>query len=197
MRTEHAPTGFTDRTLAPRAGAVAALAGAALVHATVVSEHYSEWVLAGVFLLALQVLEAGLSLGLALARTRRTAWLVVVTGVGTAAVWAVSRTVGMPFGPAEFRTPEAVGPSDVACTILEVGSVLAAAVLLRATTSPAKARGAAGVPGARGRHRTRLSAATAVLAAVAVTAWGLGPAVGGAGGHHHAAASAAASATHS
>jgi hypothetical protein len=48
--------------LAVRAGAAAALFGSAVVHSTVVSEHYGAWPLAGVFFLSLQVVETALAL---------------------------------------------------------------------------------------------------------------------------------------
>lgn len=112
--------------LAVRVGAAAALFGSAVVHSTVVGEHYGAWPLAGVFFLSLQVVETSLALAVIFFWSFTTAAAVVVTSLGTVAVWLLSRTAGMPFGPAEFHSPEAIGTADVACCVME----LAAAALV-------------------------------------------------------------------
>ncbi len=113
----------------PQVAVCAALLGSALVHATVVGEHLQEWVLAGLFFLVVELTEVVLAVAAVLVWGRRTAQLVVATGLGTVAVWGMSRTVGMPFGPADFRTPEAVGVPDLVCCVLELVSVAIAAPL--------------------------------------------------------------------
>jgi MFS family permease len=170
MSTERAlPRPLTD---AARPGAAAALAGAATVHATVIGEHYAEWALAGAFFLALLVTETFLGLWLWRWPSRHAARAVAVTGVLTVAVWAVSRTSGLPFGPADFRVPEAVGAPDVACVVLEQ---LAAILALLATDRHTRPRATRERPAAVG-HATRLGVLGVVLA---VTALGLGPTLAG------------------
>lgn len=69
--------------------------------------------------------------------TRR--WLTAgaVASVGVAAVWALSRTVGLPIGSGAW-TPEAVGALDVIATADEL-LVAIVAVSLRAGRRPARA----------------------------------------------------------
>src|SRR4051794_1847440 len=115
-----------DRDVARMPGPVArcavasTLAGAAVIHATVVGEHLAEWAPAGLFFLVLVLLESALGVLALLAWSRPTAVLVLLTSLGTVAVWAVSRTVGLPFGPADFQVPEAVGTADLVCEGLEL-----------------------------------------------------------------------------
>jgi hypothetical protein len=164
-----------DRALVQRVVVASALVGAALIHGSVAGEHFGEWVPAGAFFLTVQLVELVLALLAAVAWDRRVAELVVVTGVGTVVVWLVSRTIGMPIGPADFRVPEPVGLSDLLCGVLELASVAAAAPSLWST---AVAR--SGRPG----PRAVASATVAVVAALSLTAWAMVPAVSG-GGHEH------------
>jgi hypothetical protein len=160
-----------------RVGAAAALIGSAMVHATVVSDHYRGWALAGLFFLALQLTETALGLAVLLAWSRRVASAVVACNLATLGVWALSRTAGLPFGPEGFRAAEPVGAADLACVVLELAAV--ALVLPRALgrSSPPTAA----VSSRRGAGALALAA---VLAILAVTGWGLGPAVSG-DGHQH------------
>lgn len=171
-----------DAGLVTRAGLSAALLGAAVVHATVVADHYEEWRLAGLFFIALMLVESLLAVAVVVGLRRLVAALVVATSLGTLVVWAVSRTYGLPFGPTGFRTPEDVGIPDLACVVLEVATVLLALPWMLSR------RGVG--TGPRGRASLLLSAA-AVLVAAAVTAWGVAPALSGerdqvpTHGHHH------------
>jgi hypothetical protein len=165
--------------LVVRAGACAALLGAGVVHATVVSEHSQEWALAGLFFAGLQVVQTVLAVAVAFWWDRRVAITVVVVNLATVAVWAVSRTAGLPFGPAGFQQPEAVGVADLACCFLEL---LAAGLALptalgRGPLSIRWPRAAVGTP----------AAVSVVLLAVVLTGWGLTPTVTGAEapGHQH------------
>lgn len=163
-----------DGEVVARCGAAAALLGSAVVHSTVVSEHFAHWQPAGMFFVGLQLVETLLAIAVVLAWTRLTQLAVVLTSVGTVLVWAASRTVGMPFGPAGFRQPEAVGVSDLACCVLELAAAaLVAPWVLRGWSSRQPVR--------RNEHRragTWLLAGLLVAAAAAVTGWGLLPAVG-------------------
>ncbi len=168
-----------EHALVARTGTCAALLGAAVVHATVVREHYLEWPPAGLFFVALQVVEGLLAVAVVLAWGRRTAALVLASSLGTLAVWAVSRTVGLPVGPQDLQAREPVGVPDLACVVLEVAAALLVLpwVLRRRATAPGTAR-----PGLRSSRR---AAAVAALSAAAVTGWGLTPAVADDPEHDH------------
>ena len=162
-----------------RVGAATALLGSAVVHSTTAGGHYGGWPLAGIFFVSLQTVETMLALAVIVYWSFTTAAAVVVTSVGTVAVWLVSRTTGMSFGPAEFRSPEAVGTPDLACFVLE----LAAAALVipwalrrlpaRRSSWRAWSKGAIGMAGAL----------TAVF--VVVTVVGLLPSRSGSGNSGH------------
>jgi hypothetical protein len=161
-----------------RALVCAALFGAAAVHATVVTEHYELWPLAGVFFLVLQVAEAFLAVAVYLAWTPRSAAVVAAVSLAAVAVWAVSRTVGVPVGNADLRQREPVGTADLACVVLEV----VAAVVVLPWLRPDPRLGA--------RHiRAEASVgitAVGVLLIAGVTVVGLAPAMSGENAHAHA-----------
>lgn len=54
----------------------------------------------------------------------------MVTNVGVAALWTLSRTIGLPLGPAPWQ-PLGVGLSDLLCTAMEITSALLLVALLR------------------------------------------------------------------
>lgn len=138
----------------------AALAGAATVHASVVAEHLQEWPAAGWFFVGLAAVQGLLAL-VALRRLDRTVVLAVVaTSLPTVATWLLSRTLGLPFGPPEARSPEAVGAPDLACCLLELAAAALAAGGLRR------------VPG---RTARRLAAVTVAVVLLGSTAAGLQP----------------------
>ena len=179
-----------DVDLVTRAVIASTLIGSAVIHGTVAGEHFGEWMLAGIFFVALQVVELGLALLAVYAWGRRGAIVVIVTGLMTVSIWVVSRTVGMPFGPADFRVPEPVGDPDLACGVLELMSVVAAVVALVVLARPARTR-----PGSR-PHTTRRGAVIAgalVWAAVVLTVWGGAPTVLATNTDHHHGAGAASS----
>lgn len=106
--------------------AVVSSAAAAGVHAAVGPAHLRESLLFGAFFIGsalLQLLWSGLA---AVHGSRR---LLVVGAVGNLAViglWAITRTLGLPFGL--LPGPEAVGPWDLACAgweLVVVGSCIA------------------------------------------------------------------------
>ena len=181
VRAEARASYTADVHLVARAVVASSLAGSAVIHGTVAGEHFGEWVPAGVFFIGIQLVELVLALLAVYAWHRRGAVLVVATGLLTLAVWVLSRTLGMPVGPDDFRVPEPVGIPDTACGLLELMSVAAAAVTLALLrTGPVRPRQRPG-PSLRGVA----VAATAVWAAVVLTAWGAAPAVLGAEGHAH------------
>ncbi len=118
-----------QRVLLPLA--VVSSAAAAGAHAAVGPPHLRESALFGAFFAGsalLQLLWAGLA---AVRGSRR---LLVVGAVGNLAViglWAVTRTLGLPFGL--LPEPEAVGPWDLACGAWELVVVCSCTAILRST----------------------------------------------------------------
>ena len=109
----------------------AGLVGTAVIHAAVVPEHVAEWPAAGVFFVVLTMVEVGTA---AVVLTTRLAGLVLVgtavVSAGPLVVWAVSRTVGLPFGP-EPGAAEGVAVVDcMACALELLALVLAVALLV-------------------------------------------------------------------
>ncbi len=163
-----------------RSAVAASLAGSALVHATVMGDHFDEWAPAGVFFLSLVLVECALGVLALLAWSRPIARLVALTSLATVGVWVVSRAVGMPIGPPDFRVPEAVGTADLVCGGLEL---VAAAVCAYSLTRQPLAAGSTRL----GHGAPRAVATGLVLVAVAtVTAIGIAPALSSGGGGHHA-----------
>lgn len=168
----------TNARCSVRPGICAALSGSALIHSTVMGEHLSVWLVAGLFFLALVGIETALALATVYAWGRRTAQAVMMIGIVTVVVWLGSRTTGLPVGPAAFRTPEPVGVPDIASCLLELG----AAALAWPCASSAVSGGPRTVlrtPRAFGRWVT----ACLTIAAIALTAWGVRPALQGEPGH--------------
>ena len=97
----------------------AALFVTAAIHFAAVPEHAHEWPAAALFFVILTAAEAVLGV-LVLRGTNR---MLLLAGAGisfmSAALWAASRTVGLPIGPEAF-SPEAVAAPDVIATALEV-----------------------------------------------------------------------------
>lgn len=109
-----------------------ALLATASIHAAVIPQHLNEWGAAGAFFILLAAAEAAVATAL-LTRPRPAVLLTAAAiSLGPLVLWLYSRTAGMPFGPAA-GTAENIGvPDSVACA-LEIGSLLAAAFLLRPT----------------------------------------------------------------
>ena len=161
-----------------RCAVASTLAGAAVIHATVVGDHLAVWAPAGLFFLVLVLLESALAVLALLAWSRPLAVTILLSSIATVAVWSVSRTVGMPLGPADFRVPEAVGTADLVCGGLEL---VAAAVCAHSLVP----RPAAAGSGLLGRRAASTVASGAVVASVVLaTAFGVAPALSG-GQHHH------------
>jgi hypothetical protein len=140
----------------------AGLIASAHIHAAVIPEHLTEWPAAGGFFALLTIAEITVAAALLAAQPRRLAGVAaVVVSAGPLLVWLYSRTLGLPFGP-DAGIAEAVGIPDVVCCALEIGTLIAAVMLLRrpgwlARRPPASAH-------VRG---------LAVVAVIAVTALGL------------------------
>jgi hypothetical protein len=106
-----------------RYAAAAALLGAAVIHISQARPHFQEWFAAGITFLVLTVLEVILALGVILRPSSRVIAAAMWTSAATVALWALSRTIGLPFGPDPY-TPEAIGKPDLTSTALEIATVL-------------------------------------------------------------------------
>lgn len=126
--------------------AVTSCAGAAGIHAAMFPEHLRESALFGAFFLGctlVQLTWCGLVLH------RPTADRVLAGAVGNVAVvalWAVTRTLGLPFGL--LPGPEEVGPWDVTCAAWELVSAGACVLVLHRSAVRRVARWSDWRPGA-------------------------------------------------
>lgn len=145
--------------------------GAALVHAAVIAPH-SDWQAAAMFFAGLAMFQLCWAvLVLVGPPTRGLLALGVAVNAGTLALWSVSRTIGMPFGP-ERGEPEAFARTDILCAVLEAAIIGATVWLLRTRTAEPVLL--------RPRHfRLATGATGALVALVSVIA------LGGAAEHHH------------
>ena len=146
---------------------VAGLMGSAAVHAAVAPEHLTEWAAAGVFFIALAAVELGLAVLLIVRPVPAVLLGSALASICPLVLWLYSRTAGMPFGP-EAGSPEPVGLPDGAACLLEIGTLLAAIVLLRGSGWLRRRTPAS-------RHAGGLSL-IAVVAITAIGLAGLGPA---------------------
>jgi hypothetical protein len=114
----------TDSGLALRLAAIASL-GAAVIHFAVVPTHWNQWIPSGLFFLSIALFQ--LIWARVLVTRTTTAVLAVGTlgNVGAAALWALSRTSGAPFGP-HAGLPELVQAADLCALLLEVYVVMGA-----------------------------------------------------------------------
>ena len=98
--------------------AAAASAAAAGIHFAVAPEHFQEWWGFGTFFVVSGTAQ------LAWASFPAKAWIGIGGNALFIALWALSRTKGLPFGP-DAGTPEAIGSIDVASVLLELTAVVA------------------------------------------------------------------------
>ena len=161
-----------------RATTVAGLLGAELIHWSVIDVHAREWAAAGYFFTAVAIVEVVLAVGVGVSRRRAWLWLALATSAATLAVWAVTRTVGLPFGPAAGQ-PEAVGRADVVAALLELLTVAVVAGLLRA---PAALSAAVQRASAAESAQHRFVGAVALYVG-ALTAFAMTPALAGSLSH--------------
>jgi hypothetical protein len=97
-------------------------AAAGFVHAMVTPEHFREDVAVGLFTLAVTVAQMAVVVA-GLNQPSRRLWLVAAAGnAAVLAVWALSRTTGLPVGPEPWAA-EGIGLIDLACSAYEVAIV--------------------------------------------------------------------------
>jgi hypothetical protein len=116
-----------QRVLLPLA--VVSSAAAAGVHAAAGPAHFGEATLFGLFFAVSALLQLAWAGAAAVACSR---WLLTVAVLGNLTVlvlWAVTRTLGLPFGL--LPEPEALGPWDLACAGWELAVVCSCIALLQ------------------------------------------------------------------
>jgi len=170
-----ANTSFPD-PLTGQAGpvsvAVIGLLTAAVIHVSVVGEHLHEWVPFGITLAAMGLAEAFLAVCLAQRPSRRCWIALCVVSFSTAALWALSRTAGLPIGPDPWH-PEVIGRADWIATVAELAAVAAGMRALSARRHAARHPrliGAIGLAVAVPLTLVALSGATAQMTATAASA---------------------------
>jgi len=137
-----------DSTQAALRVAVALTAAAAIIHLWVAPEHLAHWWAAGAFFIAVSAGQALFALALRRRATPRIVLAGIMANVGVVALWAASRTWGLPLGPSHEEAvghadtamagpaphvtavPEPVGLLDVTATVLELTTVVALVSLL-------------------------------------------------------------------
>ena len=118
--------------------------GAAAIHFAVVFEHFAEYALYGVFFLVISWAQIIWPVILPWWPSRLWLWLGIAGNAIVIAVYAASRTVGLPFGP-DLHSPESVGALDVVSCVLEFGLIVGCAAMLwrpSLADRPAAPRGA-------------------------------------------------------
>jgi hypothetical protein len=111
-------------------GGLAALsAGAAAIHFAVIFEHFSAYMLYGVFFLIISWAQAIWAAVVLWRPSRQWLWLGIAGNAVIVVVYFASRLNGLPFGPDKGH-PEAFGALDLVSIIFEVALVAGCAALL-------------------------------------------------------------------
>lgn len=113
--------------------------GAAAVHYAVMPDHLHESVLYGGFFLVTATLQLCWALAVNLRPTRRLLLTGAAANATVVGLWLITRTAGIPLGPAAGTT-EQFGGLDILASVFEVGLVLASVALLSQQTLPARNR---------------------------------------------------------
>ena len=114
----------TDSRLAARLAAIASL-GAAVIHFAVVPTHWQQWMPSGLFFVSIALLQLIWALAVVARPTTAVLAAAIAANVGAAALWALSRTAGAPFGP-NAGEPELVEAAGLCALLLEVYVVMGA-----------------------------------------------------------------------
>jgi hypothetical protein len=163
----------------PLGGVIIAIAaglsfGAAAIHNAVIPEHFGEDPLIGLAFVAMTVMQLGWGLLYLAVPNTVVAFIGLVVNDGLIALWAWTRTFGLPIGP-EPDQPEAIAFIDVTATFLEILLI----VLLVITLAPQARRlldrplrfGDAAIATVFG------AIVIATVTGVAITGFGAGPAL--------------------
>jgi hypothetical protein len=138
---------------------------AAGIHAYVVPEHYEEYWLFGLFFAVVAFAQGAWAAAVLYRPTRLLRHAGVALSAGLLALWALSRTAGLPLGPERWHT-EPVELLDIAAGAAELGIIVVAAM----TAGRRKDRRAQAVGAARrDRAQTRPMASPSPMATPAPT----------------------------
>ena len=110
-------------------GRAALSAAAAAIHFAVTFEHFSEYMLYGVFFLIISWAQAIWAAVVLWRPSKLWLWLGIAGNAIIVAVYFASRLTGLPFGPDKGHT-EAFGALDLVSVILEVALIVGCAALL-------------------------------------------------------------------
>ncbi|MET3962150.1 hypothetical protein ABIE44_002084 [Marmoricola sp. OAE513] len=109
--------------------AVISSTAASGVHAAMGPAHFRELPLFGLFFAFSAIAQILWSVAVVLTPSRRLLLVGLVGNAAVVALWAATRTVGLPLGL--MPTPEALGPWDLACAGWEIAVVVACVRMLR------------------------------------------------------------------
>jgi len=127
-RTQPRPRSFSSPTRAV-VGLALLSATAGALHSAVSAEHFQEAVVFGAFFLASSALQTGWAVAIIYRPNRSLLHIGVLANAATIALWSVTRTIGLPFGPLPWHA-EAIGAIDLICTLVELALVVGALTLL-------------------------------------------------------------------
>lgn len=127
---------------------------AGLIHALAMVDHFAHYWLYGVFFLGLTYTQVLWGAGiLRRAPTARVLRIGAWANLALVALWLLTRTVGVPFGP-EAGDPEPIGSMDIAAVVVELALVAYVGVIL-----VARLRTRRGLRALLGAHRVRIGIA--------------------------------------
>jgi hypothetical protein len=158
------------------------VAGAGVIHMAMVPMHAEHRPSMAVFLLG-GVAQLGAAVALFAAPMRLAALGAAAVSGGGIALWALTRTTGVPFLPG-FQTRQPVEAADLAATLLEIGAVALAAMLVAAHSWAKRVS----LPPALARHTISAVGAASILvvgAALTVPSDHDSHSHGAGGGHAH------------
>jgi len=143
---------------------MAALLGAAAIHASGIPDQLGRWPLGGVVLLLLTVAEVDAALIFLLRPRSAHFWATALVSAVPPLVWLYAHTSGLPFGPGAGRA-SALGLTETAATLLEVLAFAAAILAVRSE----RWRGAR-----RPEHSLKVGLSGVLAVTVAAVAVGVG-----------------------
>jgi hypothetical protein len=132
-----APTHPTGTRRLVVAAVSLALASAAGLHLAVLPDHLEEGLVIGAFFLACAVLQLAAAVWVSAGAGARARQVIILGNLAVIAIWAVSRTVGIPIGP-DAGTPEPVATLDALSFVAELVAVGGLALLAWRRRVPSK-----------------------------------------------------------
>jgi hypothetical protein len=119
------------------AAALSALAG--LIHLAVAPNHFEEWIGYGLFFFLAATCQLLFAVGIVVFKplTRQALWAGIMGNAAIIVLWAVTRTVGIPFFGPEAGEVEPIGVLDSISKVAELALIVCLFVLLRANPASA------------------------------------------------------------